>query len=809
MNEPVAASITQALATIQIRPDTGLSAAQVDAARRTHGANTIAEHKTSPIIQFLAKFWSLSAWMLELIALVSWKLGRYADLDVALSLLALNAVISFVQERRAEGVVAALRQRLTVTARVLRDSHWQTAPSRDIVPGDIVRVRQGDVAPADVQILSGTLAADQSALTGESAEVEKLTSSILYSGSTIRRGEATGVVVLTGARTLFGKTTELVQSAKPRLHVEELVAKVVRWLFVIVGATLALILGVAAFRSMALLDLLPLTLALMLSAVPVSLPVMFTVSMAVGARELAKRGVLVTRLSAAEDAAAMDVLCVDKTGTITMNQLTVARVFPLATFHDADVLLYGACASQDADQDPIDLALIGAANAQHALDPARLTVVSFVPFDAANRRTEATVVLDGQHLSVFKGAVDVIAGLCKLTPQATMDLDRQATEQAQHGYRTLAVARAVAAAPPEVVGLVTFQDPPRADAAPLISVLRDLGISVKLLTGDALPIAIEIARQVGLTNIRSISGTDAARAAVDPQVGGLAEIYPKDKYDVVKALQSAGHVAGMTGDGVNDAPALRQAEVGIAVSSATDVAKSAASVVLTDQGLPGIVTLVREGRIVYQRVLTWIINKVSRTILKSAFVAIAFVVTGRIVVSPLGIIVLVLFTDFAKIALSTDNIEGSKRPETWNLTAPVTVGVIIGILMLAEALAVLAIGWRVFGLGAKAAALETFSFQLLFYFALFSIVSIRERRWFWSSRPSGAFAIALIVEGIAGTALCLVGIPGLMPIAWTQTAMVFGAAIVCSLGINDGVKAILFKRIASRAADVSSGHKTT
>jgi H+-transporting ATPase len=797
--EPVAANITEAIAALQIRPDTGLTAAEVDAARQTYGPNTIAEHKKSPLVSFLAKFWSLSAWMLELIALLSWRLARYADLVVALSLLVLNAIISFVQERRAEGVVDALRKRLTVRARVLRDGRWQTVPSRDLVPGDIVRVRQGDIAPADVQVLSGALAADQSALTGESVDVEKAVSSILYSGSTVRRGEATGVAVLTGARTLFGKTTELVQSARPRLHVEDLVGKVVRWLFVIVGAMLALILAVAAFRGIPLVAVLPLALALLLSAVPVALPVMFTVSMAVGARELAKRGVLVTRLSAAEDAAAMDVLCVDKTGTITANRLTVAGTFPLAGFHDADVLLYGACASQEANQDPIDLALLGAARAQHAIDPARLSVVSFVPFDASTRRTEATVVLDGKRLTVFKGAVDVIAGLCKLAPQATGDLDRQAQEQAQHGYRTLAIARGPESATPEVIGLVSFQDPPRADAGPLISVLRDLGISVKLLTGDALPIAVEVARQVGLTNIRSMTGTEAAKAAVDPQVGGLAEIYPKDKYDVVKALQAAGHVAGMTGDGVNDAPALRQAEVGIAVSNATDVAKGAASVVLTDEGLPGIVTLVREGRVVYQRVLTWIINKVSRTILKAAFVAIVFLVTGRFAISPLGMLVLVFLTDFVKIALSTDRIEGSKRPETWNLTAPVTVGIVIGLLMLAEALAVLALGWRLFGLGANDAALQTFSFQLLFYFALFSIVSIRERRPFWSSRPSGVLTMALLFDAVAGTGLCMVGIPGLMPLGWNQTIMVLASATFCSLAINDVIKAALFKRAGAPA----------
>lgn len=795
-NEQTGANITTALAALQIQPDTGLTAAEVEAARAAHGPNAIDEHERSPVAAFLGKFWSLSAWMLELIAMLSWWLGRHADLIVAAALLVVNAVVSFVQEQRAEGVVETLKQRLTVRARVLRDGHWQTVPSRDLVPGDIVRVRQGDITPADIQVLTGSLAADQSALTGESVDAIKEPSSVLYAGSTIRSGEATGVVALTGARTMFGNATELVHVARPRLHVEDLVATVVRWLFVIVGATLALMVSVAVLRGIPIVDILPLVLALLLSAVPVALPVMFTVSMAVGARELAKHGVLVTRLSAAEDAAAMDVLCVDKTGTLTVNRLAVTGVFPAAGLDDDGVLRYGAWASQEANQDPIDLALLAEARRRGAIGAGAVEVARFVPFDATTRRTEAALVVDGQPLTVFKGAVDVIAALCRLTPESTAALDRQAGERAEHGHRTLAVARATGTSVPELAGLVTFQDPPRPDAASLITALRDLGISVKLLTGDALPIAVEVGRQVGLSNIHAMSGSAVQDAALDPRVGGLAEIYPKDKFGVVQALQAAGHVAGMTGDGVNDAPALRQAEVGIAVSTAADVAKGAASIVLTDEGLPGIVTLVREGRVVYQRVLSWVINKVSRTILKSAFVAIAFLFTGRFVISALGMIVLVFLTDFVKIALSTDRIEGSRRPETWNLAVPVTVGVVIGLLMLVETLAVLAVGWRLFGLGADESALQTFCFQLLFYFALFSIVSIRERRRFWASRPSRVLTWALLADAAAGTLLCLVGIPGLTPLGVNATIMVLASSMVCSLVVNDAIKAALFRRLS-------------
>jgi plasma-membrane proton-efflux P-type ATPase len=777
----------------------GLSIGQVEARRRQFGPNEVPDKKPRAILTFLSKFWGLSAWMLEAIAALSWMLHRYADLVIAASLLALNAVIGFFQERRAEGVVDTLRRRLQVNARVLRDGQWQMLPARDLVPDDVVRIRQGDVVPADIRLLGGTLSVDQSVLTGESQDAEKAADATLYSGSVIRRGEATGLVTATGARTYFGRTTELVQIARPTLHAEALVSYLVRWLFVIVGGVVLVIVGLAIARGIPLVDVLPLLLALLLGAVPVALPVMLTVSMAVGARELAADGVLVTRLSATEDAAAMDVLCVDKTGTITANRLAVARVIPLSGFNEGDVLLHAAYASETANQDPIDLAIFAAAH-DHATTTSEATVLSFVPFDAARRRTEAVVQVGGRRMRVVKGAVDVVATVCGLDAAATAALDARARDEAERGYRTLAVARGFDPSAPEPVGLLCLYDPPRADAAALITALRGLGVAIKMLTGDALPVATEVARQVGLRKIAAASkaGT-AAHDLVDPAadidaVDGLAEVYPEDKYKVVKHLQAAGHVVGMTGDGVNDAPALRQAEVGIAVTSAADVAKGAASVVLTREGLSGIVTLVHEGRIVYQRVLTWIINKVSRTILKSAFVAIAFLVTGRLVMSALGIIVLVFLTDFVKITLSTDHVEGSPRPETWDMRTPVLVGAAIGVLMVVETLAVLWAGWRLFDLGTQEPVLQTFSFQMLFYFALFSIVSARERRPFWASRPSGVLIAALCLDGVAGTALSAAGIPGLTPVPWHQTVFVLIAAMTCSLGINDFVKTALLRR---------------
>jgi len=728
-------------------------------------------------------------------------LGKYSDLAIVSALLVVNAVLSFMQEHRAAGVVETLRRRLQVSARVLREAIWQVIPARELVPGDIIRVRSGDIIPADVKLLTGALSIDQSALTGESKDADKTPSEVLSSGSVVRRGEGNGVVILTGAKTYFGRTTELVQEAHPKLHIEAVVAKVVRWLFVIVGALLGLVIALSLIRHVALLEMIPLMLVLLMSAVPVALPVMFTVSMAVGAKELAKRGVLVTRLSATEDAATMDVLCVDKTGTITMNQLAVTGVIPLEHATESDVLFAAALASQESNQDPIDLAFLAAAKERHVFDHSdAVTPVSFAPFDATNRRTEAVVEQNGQRLRVMKGAVRTVAEACGLQTPAIEALEARVSESALKGYRTLAVARGSETGTPALLGLVTLFDPPRSDAKQLIATLRDLGVSVKMLTGDALAVASEIAQGVGLSNIQRVSDLKAASArtgneAVDllADADGFAEVYPEDKYIVVQHLQAAGHVTGMTGDGVNDAPALRQAEVGIAVSTATDVAKGAASVVLTEPGLTNIVALVEQGRTIYQRILTWIINKISRTILKAAFVAIAFVVTGKFVVSAFAMLLLVFMTDFAKIALATDHVRPSNKPETWNIGGFITVSVVLGVTMVSEALLLLWIGWSRFGLATNDNALYTFSFQTLLYMAAFSIVSARERRWFWATRPGKTLISALAADVLIGTVLTFVGLPGLTPLPWWQTLAIFAYAMVACLVVNDAIKVAMIK----------------
>ena len=812
------ASVPDTLAALKVDPEAGLSREQVDARRKQHGYNEVAIEKGHPVLTFLRKFWGISAWMLELIMVLSAALGKYSDFAVVGALLVINAVLSFVQEHRAAGVVEALRKRLQVSARVRRDSSWQVVPARELVPGDIVRVRPGDIIPADVRLLTGAVSLDQSALTGESKDAEKAPGEVLSSGSIVRRGEANGVVILTGAMPYFGRTTELVQRARPKLHIEAVVSKLVRWLFVIVGVLLGIVVVLSVIRGAELLEMVPLMLVLLMSAVPVALPVMFTVSMAVGSRELAKRGVLVTRLSVVEDAATMDVLCVDKTGTITMNQLAVTGVIPLGNAAEADVLRAGSLASQEANQDPIDLAFLAAAKGRHVFDNLpKVTPVSFAPFDAKTRRTEAVVEQNGQRLRVMKGAVRTIAEVCGLQAPAIKDLETRTGESAAKGYRTLAVARGAETDVPELIGLVSLYDPPRPDARQFIAALQDRGVVVKMLTGDALPVASEIAQCVGLDHIKRMSDLKAAIAQAGSNgkldlfagTDGFAEVFPEDKYVVVQHLQSAGHVTGMTGDGVNDAPALRQAEVGIAVSTATDVAKGAASVVLTEPGLTNIVALVEQGRTIYQRILTWIINKISRTILKAAFVAVAYVVTGKFAVSALAMLLLTFMTDFAKISLATDNVRPSGKPETWNIGGFIAVSVALGVAMVAETLFFLWFAWSRFGLAKSATALYSFSFLMLLYFAVFSVLSARERSWFWATLPSKTFLAAIAAEVVAGTILTMVGISGFAPLPWWQTLTLFAYALVTCLILNDALKVTMIRWCAldseaGKRADVTA-----
>ncbi|MGB9728732.1 MAG: plasma-membrane proton-efflux P-type ATPase [Thermoprotei archaeon] len=786
--------------------NSGLSQAEVDERLKKYGFNEMPEKKVSPVIKFIKKFWGLTAWMLELTIILSWILQKYLDFYIIMALLFLNSILGFIQEEKASKAVEMLKRKLQINARVLRDGIWKTVTARELVPGDIVRIRAGDFIPADIKIVSGEIYVDQSALTGESIDVQKRINDIAYSGSIIKRGEATGIVILTGVRTYFGKTVQLIQTAKPRLHMEEVISKVVRVLLIIVVIFLGSAVVFSIIKGMRLLEILPLILILLVSAIPVALPAMFTISMAIGSVELVKRGVLVTRLSASEDAATMDILCVDKTGTITMNKLSIANVIPLDGFSDNDVIYYGALASQEANQDPIDLAFINSAKQKGLINNSFVQKL-FIPFDPKTRRTEA-VIQDGyKEFRVAKGSVNVIAQLCNVDANSLKELEIRMSNFAKKGYRVLAVAKSDDNVNFKLVGLAALYDTLRPDSKELIKELKELGISVKMLTGDSLPIAKEIANEVGLgNNITDISTlkitfkeSESKAAEIAETSDGFAEIYPEDKYTIVKSLQARKHVVGMTGDGINDAPALKQAEVGIAVSSATDVAKSAASVVLTTEGLINIVDLVKVGRMIYQRIITWILNKIIKTFQIVVFLISAFFLTNGIyIVSAFDIVLLLFVIDFVTLSLSTDNVRWSKKPDTWNITNLVKIAIILGILVVIESIGLLYIGFNYFNLLSDMQSLHTFTFTILFYSGIFTIFVIRERSNFWKSKPSKPLFIAIVIDSIIVAVISTLGIPGLKPISLIELISVIIYLLVFSLIINDTIKVMLVKKFSIR-----------
>lgn len=797
-------NVDQLLAKFRTDPASGLSKEQIAAKLAKYGPNEIPERRINPLQRLGSKFWGLTAWMLELVMVFSIILRNYFDFYIIGALIIVNALIGFAQEQKASNVVEALRQKLRVYARVLRDGRWESLAARELVPGDIVRVRAGDFVPADLKLFERTeVSVDQSALTGESMAVEKHENDLLYSGSTVKRGEGNALVLATGNRTYYGRTTELIGSAKIKLHMEEVVSRVIRWLLVIVVTLVGFLLVFSLVRGINVIEAVSLSLVLIVFAVPVALPAMFTVSMAVGSQELTKKGVLVTRLSASEDAASMDTLCADKTGTITMNKLSVSTIVPTNDFLENELLLYGALASQEANQDPIDIAFISEARKRSLLDRS-YEQETFVPFNPKTRSTEAMISVESaqgkKKFQTMKGAVRVIAEACGEDLSTRKDLLWRIDDFSKKGYRTLAVATTAHDGALRLCGLVGLYDNPRRDSKPLIEELERLGVSVKMLTGDALPIATEIAREVGLDGsiVRApelrVVGLDARSEELVEKSEVFAEIYPEDKYTIVKTLQAKKHMVGMTGDGVNDAPALRQAEVGIAVSNAVDVAKGAASVVLTDEGLSNIVELVKTGRVIYQRIVTWILNKIVKTFEVAVFVAVAFLLTGYYVVSPFDIILLLFLIDFVTISLSTDTVTWSKKPDKWNVSGLVKVGIFLGIATVVELFGLLSIGMNFLGLTGNTGSLQTFVFTSLLFMGLFTVLIVRERRHFWDSSPSSPLAIAIIVDFVLTGALVTIGAPGVEPISLISMLMVFAYVLAFSLLVNERIKEHMMKR---------------
>ncbi len=653
--------------------ETGLETSEVKKRLVKYGYNEVPDKKISFWARLGKRFWGIVPWMLEATAVVTLILGKYPQALVIVFLLFFNAGMSLWREGRAKAAMARLKQSLRIQSRVKRDGKWSTIPARELVPGDIVRVRIGDLLPADIKIVDGSLGLDQSVLTGESEIVDKSSAEIAYSGSAIKRGEATGIVDATGTKTYFGRTISLLELAKPKLHMEEVTVKVARQLAIIVLASLLIVFVYAVLTGFDLAVLLPLAGVLLIASVPVAMPTMFTINMALGAAVLTKQGVLVTRLSATEDAATMDVLCADKTGTITMNRLFVEEEIPLNGFNEKDVLLYSALASNEANLDPIDIAFL-TATAQAHIPFDAYSQIAFVPFDPKTRMTEATVSKAGEIFFVGKGSFDTICAACNVPEDEAKTMQKLAEELSAKGLRVIAVAKGADRKRLQFVGLAGIADRIREDSREILDQIRGLGVEVKMLTGDSLPIAKNIAQQIGLgknvTTMSKMQEDETKATPIDSTIEGshgIAQIYPEDKFSIVKTLQRIGHVVGMTGDGVNDAPALAQAEVGIAVKNATDIAKDSASAVLTVEGLSGIISMIKTSRKIYQRIYSWALMMVARKIHIAGFIVVMLFLTHSLMLSITGTVLLLFLGDFVSMSISTDNVRSSLKPDTFDM----------------------------------------------------------------------------------------------------------------------------------------------
>ncbi|MEM0128243.1 MAG: plasma-membrane proton-efflux P-type ATPase [Thermoplasmatales archaeon] len=771
----------------------GLSDEEAKRRLAKFGPNEIQEKKKNPIFEFLKRFWGLTPWMLELTIVFSFLIHKMINVYIIASLLVVNAIIGYTQEERASKAVEILKSSLQVNAKVLRNGKWVLLKARELVPGDVIRLRGGDFVPADTTMLEDEeLEVDQSALTGESMPVSKKRGDKVFSGSIVRKGEANGIVTATGKNTYFGKTTELVSIAKPKLHMEEITSRIVDYLLIIVVVLLGIIFLFSYLRGVNLLDVVPLALMLLVFAVPVALPAMFTVSMAVGSLEAVKKGALVTRLNAIEDAATMDVLCTDKTGTLTQNQLTVSKVVPVDDFKERDGLLYGYLASQEADNDPLDMAFIRSAR-DAGISTKGITVRNFKGFDPSTRRTEAQLTVDGREVTVVKGAVETIMELCKY--EESEKIKEIVDSIASQGERIIAVAVSDGGSF-RLVAIVGLSDPPRPTTKILIDDLKHLGIKLKMLTGDAEAIAREISRTIGLgdktvtgATIKELKNKDPVRGAnMVEESSVFAEIYPEDKYTIVKSLQAKDHVVGMTGDGINDAPALKRAEVGIAVSNATDVAKGAASVILTSEGLTNIVDLVRIGRTTYQRIVTWVLNKIVKTFQVAVFLAVGFILTGEFLLSALDIILFLFLIDFVTLSLSTDSMKGSRNPERWDIKNLAKIGISLGAIQVVEMFILIFVGLRYFGMGNNVGVINTFSFTEIMFFGLLTPIIVRENSFFWKSRPGRTLAISIILDMVLVSALSLFGFGLIAKITIEEYLFVLLYGLLVNLLVNDAFK---------------------
>lgn len=771
----------------------GLPSEEVSDRLRQFGYNEIQEVKRNPVLEFLKRYWGPMPWLLEISIILTLVLKHYTESIIIFTLLTINAVIGYLQSRNSNKAVEVLKKKLEIQVQVLRNKDWVLLNAREIVSGDIIRLKLGDLVPADAYLLSGELSVDQSALTGESMPVSAASSDIIYSGSVVKRGDAKCMVLNTGTNTYFGKTVELVKVAKPKSKQEELMLTIVKYMMYLGIAASIIVSAYGVYLHKEILFILSFIVIFLIGAIPVALPAVLTIVQAAGAMELSKKGVLVTKLDCIEDAASIDMFCFDKTGTITQNLLSVVECAPFGGYGREELICLAAQASQKEGMDPIDTAIIAYAK-ESGFTPDYEKQIQFVPFSPEIKRTEAVILEQEKEIRIMKGAVPTILALCDEMDGLVMgDISRTDEAFSGKGFRSLAVA-VTEDGRTHFAGLLAIADPPRKDSARMISRIRDLGIKPIMITGDSAPIAREVAEQVGIGSriLRASEFKEVSREEQLKQLrenDGFAEVFPEDKYEIVKLLQENGHMVGMTGDGVNDSPALKQAELGTAVCEATDVAKASASIILTQPGLGEIIDAVDVSRKTYQRMLTWVINKITKVVEVVLLFTAGFFWLQNTLVSLLGMSLLVFANDFVTMSIATDRVKSTESPNKWNLRDITASSFLLGILFALEDLFIIWAGTHIFRLSFE--QLQTVVLLALVFNTQFRMLIVRERKHFWSSRPS---AYLLAVNVITIIAFALLGVFGLVVPA-VDTGVVFsilGIVIVCVL-IIDFVKYYLFQ----------------
>jgi H+-transporting ATPase len=775
----------------------GLTQAEAQKRLTQYGPNEIEEKKTNPLLKFLSYFWGPIPWMIEVAVILSGVVGHWPDFFIILLLLVANGVVGFWEEREAGNAIAALKAKLAVNARVKRDGKWITPPARELVPGDVIRMRLGDIVPADARLLDGDpVEVDQSALTGESLPAERKSGEAVFSGSIIRQGEINALVYATGANTYFGKTAQLVQEAHTVSHFQKAVLKIGNYLIMLAVALVAVIIIVAIFRGDPILTTLQFALVLTVAAIPVAMPTVLSVTMAVGARLLAKKQAIVSRLVAIEELAGVDVLCSDKTGTLTQNKLTLGDPSGVNNVPAEQVILNAALASRADNNDTIDLAVLGGLKDKEALKGYQ--VVHFQPFDAVHKRTEASVKgADGKTFKVTKGAPQVILELSANSGQVKSAVERVVKEFAERGFRSLGVARAEEEGQWQFLGVLPLFDPPREDAKTTIATAQKMGVKVKMVTGDALAIAQETAKKLGMgAAILDASGlgdvkrqeTKSITESIE-KADGFAQVFPEHKFHIVDVLQKLGHIVGMTGDGVNDAPALKKADCGIAVSGATDAARAAAAIVLMTPGLAVIIDAIKESRKIFQRMNSYAIYRIAETLRVLLFMTLAILVFNFYPLTAVMIVMLALLNDAAILSIAYDNVIYKDEPEAWNMRVVLAIATVLGIVGPMAAFGLFFLGDRVFHLDRQ--HLQPMMYLMLSVAGHLTIFQTRTRGPFWSIRPASILLAAVIGTQIVATLIAVYGL--FMPaLGWGWAMFVWGYALAWFL-VTDPLKLLAYR----------------